>query len=225
MDHHIGRVIQFLKDSNQYDNTMIVVTADHGEMLGDRYAWGKMSVYDAAYRTPLVIRTPGLGKAAGTTIDLPTEAIDVTPTILEWVGQEVPNSMDGRSLMPFLQGNTPQDWRDYSFSELDFGNPETPSIWQEALGTTASNSCLAILREARFTLVEFASDLPPMLFDAEGEGEMRNVAADPDFAPELYRLTRKMLHHRMQNSDHTLSLDFITNQGARRSHRRPPSVQ
>ncbi|WP_371229813.1 sulfatase-like hydrolase/transferase [Roseovarius sp. 2305UL8-3] len=225
VDHHIGRVIEFLKDSGQYDNTMIVVTADHGEMLGDRYAWGKMSIYDAAYRTPLIIRLPQLaGDAAGTSVDHPTESIDLTPTILDWVGQEIPNSMDGRSLMPFLLGKAPDDWRTYSFSELDFGNPEAPSIWQTTLGTSTSNSCLGILREDRFTLVEFASDLPPVLFDAHGDGEMKNVAADPNFAADLYRLTRQMLQHRMQYMDHTLSLDFITPEGARHAKRIPPSV-
>lgn len=224
VDHHIGRVIQFLKDSKQYENTMIVVTADHGEMLGDRHSWGKMSVYDAAYHTPLIIRIPRHGKNAGTLVKLPTESIDVVPTILEWVGQEVPNSMDGRSLMPFILDKAPDDWRTYSFSELDFGNPHAPTMWQNSFGTSTSSSCLGILREQRFTLVEFASDLPPMLFDAYGDGEMKNVAPDPVFTPDLYRLTRQMLQHRMRHMDHTLSLDFITEDGAQHKRRRPPSV-
>ncbi len=219
VDLHIGRVVQFLKDSGQYDDTLVVITADHGEMLGDRHSWGKFSVYDAAYHTPLIIRAPGL--SAGTEVTVPTESVDITPTILDWVGQEIPNSMDGRSLMPFLRDETPHNWRDYSFSELDFSDPEAPSLWEQALGTGTSDSSLGILRDDRFTLVEFAADLPPILFDHEDAGEFANVAGQPAYQADLNRLTRQMLRHRMRNMDHTLSLDSITNDGPRKQQRYP----
>ncbi|MCA0928180.1 alkaline phosphatase family protein [Ruegeria profundi] len=215
VDHHIGRIIQFLKESGQYDDTLLVVTSDHGEMLGDRHSWGKMTVYDAAYHTPLIIRLPGNEAQSGSVVTAPTESIDITPTILEWVGQPAPNAMDGRSLMPFLQGEEPEYWRGYTFSELDFADPETPSVWQQKLGTGDSESCLGILRNERFTLVEFAADLPPLLFDHEGEGELQNVADDPAYAAELARLGRQMLRHRMRNMDHTLSLHSLTPDGAK----------
>ncbi|CUH47520.1 sulfatase-like hydrolase/transferase [Ruegeria atlantica] len=219
VDHHIGRVVQFLKDSGQYDNTMVVITADHGEMLGDRHNWGKMAVFDAAYKTPLMIRDPNNQSHAGSVISVPTESIDITPTILDWVGQPIPNSMDGRSLLPLMQGQIPDDWRTYSFSELDFAEPEQPTIWQQVLGTGNSDSCLGILREERFTLVEFAADLPPMLFDQQDGGELRNKARDPECMSVLMRLSRQMLRHRMQNMDHTLSLDSITADGPKTKSR------
>ncbi|NSY40951.1 sulfatase-like hydrolase/transferase [Leisingera sp. ANG59] len=221
VDHHVGRVIQFLKDSGQYDNTMVVITADHGEMLGDRHSWGKMTVYDAAYHTPLIIRMPGNEQNAGACLSQITESIDVTPTILEWGGRQVPNSMDGRSLLPLLRGDVPQDWRQYSFSELDFSEPLEPTLWQQELGTTASDSCLGILRDERFTLVEFAADLPPMMFDSQGRGELENVAGRPEYSGDLSRLTRQMLRHRMKNMDHTLSLTAITGDGPRSRTRYP----
>ncbi|MCE8514455.1 sulfatase-like hydrolase/transferase [Ruegeria pomeroyi] len=217
VDTHIGRVIAHLKDTGQYDNTLIVVTADHGEMLGDRHSWGKMTVYDAAYHTPLIIRAPGC--KAGHVVDAATESIDLMPTILDWVGQEVPNSVDGRSLRPFLTGEAPSDWRRYSFSELDISDPLTPTLWQQEFGFGPSAGAVAILRDARFTLVEFAADLPPILLDHLGEGEFRNVAGDPDHAADLARLSRQMLRHRMRNMDHTLSLCAITNEGARTRRR------
>lgn len=219
VDHHIGRVMDFLKDSGQWNDTLLVVTADHGEMLGDRHAWGKHSVYDAAYHTPLIIHAPGC--QAGHVVDVPTESIDLTPTILSWVGQEVPNSMDGRSLLPFISGETPEGWRSYSFSELDFADPIKPTLWQKELGTDASNSSVGILRDSRFTLVEFAAELPPLLFDHDGKGELENVAGRPEFATDLTRLTRQMLRHRMRNMDHTLSYDMITDDGPKRAIRYP----
>lgn len=215
VDTHIGRVISELKDCGQYENTLLVITADHGEMLGDRHAWGKMTVYDAAYHTPLLIRVPGNAAQAGRIVQEPTESIDITPTILEWAGCEVPNSMDGRSLLPLLQGQVPDDWRSYTFSELDFGEPENPTIWQRTLGTDNSCSCLSILRDARFTLVAFAADLPPMLFDHHASGEHENVADHPEYQADLARLTQVMLRHRMCNMDHTLSLCSVTPQGPR----------
>ena len=215
VDHHVGRVIRFLKESGQYDNTMILITSDHGDMLGDRHAWGKMTVYDAAYHVPLLIRIPGNETRAGATVSAPTESIDITPTILDWAGRRAPNSMDGRSLLPLLRGVMPADWREYTFSELDFAEPEDPTLWERTLGTGPSTSCLSILRDKRFNLVEFAADLPPLLFDREGRGEFRNVAGEPAFAADLARLTRTMLRHRMRNMDHTLSLDTITTSGPR----------
>ena len=92
---------------------------------------------------------------------------------------------------------------------------QVPTWAGNALGTGPSTSCLGILREKRFTFVEFAADLPPMLFDHDGQGEFENVADKPEYAAELARLTRAMLPHRMRNMDHTLSLDTITRNGPR----------
>lgn len=224
VDAHIGRVLQFLKDSGQEDNTLVVLSADHGEMLGDRHSWGKFTVYDAAYKTPLIIRMPGNGARAGSVVQEITESIDLTPTILDWVGHDIPNSMDGASLLPLLRGAPPADWRQYSYSELDFGDPEVPTIWQQALGTPTSQSSLAILRDGRFSLVEFAADLPPLLFDHHGAGEMQDVAQNPERQADLARLTRQMLRHRMRNADHSLSLHSITADGPRRQPRQRPGM-
>lgn len=213
VDHHIGRVVKFLKDSGQYDDTLLIVTADHGEMLGDHHSWSKFTVHDAAFHTPLIIRQPDNAARAGAVVTQPVETIDITPTILDWVGQEVPNSMDGRSLLSLLAGDVPEDWRDASFSELDFSEPLSPTLWERSLKTGPADSSLCILREDRFTLVEFAADLPPILYDHEGDGEARNVASHPTYQTELNRLGRKMLRHRMRNADQTLALHSITPDG------------
>ncbi len=215
VDAHIGRVMNFLKDSGQYDDTLIIVTADHGEMLGDHHAWSKFTVHDAAFHTPLIIRQPDNAARAGAVVMQPVETIDITPTILDWVGQDIPNAVDGRSLLPLLRGDIPQDWRRYSFSELDFSEPTAPTLWERTLGTGPSTSSLSILREERFTLVEFAAALPPILYDHQARGEMQNVAELPDYKDEVHRLSRLMLRHRMRNMDHTLSLVTITEDGPR----------
>lgn len=213
VDHHLGRVIGFLKETGQYDSTLVVVTADHGEMLGDHHAWGKSTFYDAAYHTGLIIRDPSLPAHFGRVVDLPTEAVDVTPTILDCLGLPIPHSMDGCSLRPFLRGETPQTWRDHTFSELDFGDPVAPHPAIAALGIAPEEANLAILRGPTHTLVHFNAGLPPLLFDHRAEGEMRDLAGEPDAQPVLLRMTRAMLDHRMRHANALFARTMVTSDG------------
>lgn len=213
VDHHIGRVIGLLKETGQYDDTLLIIGADHGEMLGDCNCWGKMTAYDAAYHVPLIIRDPLRPSAHGNAISAPAESVDVMPTILDWIGSPVPGSVNGSSLMPFLDGRTPETWRTESYSELAFGDPVTPTLWQTELGLTEAEANLAILRTDRLTLVQFSGDLPPLLFDHKGAGEARNVANDPGYAGDLLKMTQAMLRHRMRYPDTTLSKIMITDKG------------
>lgn len=222
VDYHLGRVFDFLKERGEYHNTLIVVTADHGEMLGDHHSWGKMSVHDPAFHVPLVVRMPGNSGCAGLEVTQPTESVDVTPTILEWIARDVPNSLDGRSLLPLLRGEVPADWRDYSYSEIDFGEPTFETEWQKALGTSLSASNLAILREERFLLAEFAGEVAPILLERNSDGS-KNLASEPGYEGELLRMTQKMLRHRMRNADQTLSWTSITDQGAIEAQRWKPN--
>ena len=219
VDHHIGRVITDLKQAGHYEDTLVIITADHGEMLGDRHAWGKMSVYNAAYHAPLVIRAPQLQAQSGMQVQLQTESVDIAPTILDWIGSDIPNSMDGQSLLPLIKGETPENWRKFTFSELNFGHPLFPTEWQKQLGLSVDECSLSILRDAQFTLVEFAGDLPPLLFDHVKKGELENVAEQANYAPDLARLTRQMLKFRMQNMDRSLALSALTAQGPQTAFR------
>jgi arylsulfatase A-like enzyme len=224
VDTHIGRVLQTLRETGQYDKTLIVISADHGEMLGDRHAWGKMSCYDAAFHTPLIIRDPERPKAFGTRINNPTESVDVAPTILDWIGQDIPASMDGMSLRPFLKGQQPERWRAYTYSELDYGDHVDPTLWQSVLNLGPDVCNLAILRGPRHTLVHFNGGLPPLLFDHDGDGEMRNIAKDADALPVLLEMTQALLNHRMAYADGTLSNIQITAQGPVRGARHSPRI-
>ncbi|TYL22928.1 sulfatase, partial [Streptococcus pyogenes] len=104
VDHHIGRIVAHLKRTGEYDRTLIIVTSDHAEMLGEHHAWGKEIYFDGAFHLPLVIRDPRAEADAGrgSTVDALTEAVDIMPTILDWLGLEKPRACDGRSLMLLL---------------------------------------------------------------------------------------------------------------------------
>ncbi|HEX2889974.1 sulfatase-like hydrolase/transferase, partial [Vineibacter terrae] len=84
VDHHLGRVLDFVRDSGQWDDTLIVFTSDHGEMLGDHYQFGKSGYFDPIFHVPLVIRDPlAPAEARGTGVDAFTESVDIMPTILD----------------------------------------------------------------------------------------------------------------------------------------------
>lgn len=213
VDHHIGRLIGFLKESGQYENTLLIVGADHGEMLGDYGIWGKMSIFDAAYHVPLIIRDPRQPGTHGTSTSAWTESVDLVPTILDWIGSTPPASVNGRSLMPYLAGEVPAQWRTGSYSELAFGDPLSPTLWQQELGLSEAEANLAILRHEALTLVHFGGGLPPLLFDHAQAGEAVNVAEDPPYAGALLTMTQALLRHRIEHPDTTLSNTMITPEG------------
>lgn len=206
VDHHLGRIFDWLKETGQWDDTLIIVTSDHGEMLGDHFMWGKNTTYDPSFHVPLVIRDPRNRGAAGTVVQDFVETIDLAPTILDWLGGTPPDVFDGYSLVPFLKGETPDDWRDCVFMEMELGDPNDPAATVEAIGAGLHRANVAILREERWKYVHFNADLPPLLFDLDADPfEENNLANDPTYCSELLRLSRKMLDFRMSNqfSAHT----------------------
>lgn len=214
VDLHIGRLVAFLKDTGQYDSTLIVVGADHGELLGDHYCWGKQTFYDQAMRVPLIIRDPDNKAQHGHTVTEFTESVDVVPTILQWAGRTVPRTMDGRSLMPFLAGEEPVKWRQSIFFELEYGEPGEPKPIQQILDTNLYQSNFAVIRTKQHKFVHFNGGLPPLLFDLIADpDEAVNLADDPAYAKVLLAMTQRMLDHRMAYANRTLSDLAITTSG------------
>jgi arylsulfatase A-like enzyme len=136
VDHHIGRLLGHLQRSGEYDDTLIVVTSDHGGMLDDHYMWGKHSPHEGAIHISLIIRDPSCKKTSGSQVDNFSESIDITPTLLDWVGHQHCVGFNGRSLLPLLRGETPSDWRNHEFTELDFSEPIQPTRFQSSLGSS-----------------------------------------------------------------------------------------
>ncbi len=96
IDYNVGRVIQKLKDEGIYDDTLIIYTSDHGEMLGDFNCYGKRGFLDPVARIPLIVKYPG--KSAGDRITEPVSLVDIAPTIMEFAGIEIPEDYDGCNL-------------------------------------------------------------------------------------------------------------------------------
>ncbi|MEM6634840.1 MAG: sulfatase-like hydrolase/transferase [Pseudomonadota bacterium] len=204
VDHHLGRVIDWLERTGQDRDTLLILTSDHGEMLGEKGMWGKDSVFAPAYHVPLMIRDPR--RPGGRAITAMTESVDVTPTILDWIGRTVPEAMDGRSLLPLLEGSAPDDWRDWALMEADFGHPQTPSRIQRHLGFAPDDCGVMMLRSADWSYIHFAGDLPPMLFDLSTDpDETVNLAQDPSHADQVAWCRGQLLDRTIRRRDRRLT--------------------
>jgi len=214
VDHHLGRMVEHLKATGEYDRTLIIVTSDHAEMLGEHHAWGKEIYFDQAFRLPLVIRDPRrtADAARGSRVDAFTEAVDIMPTILDWLGRPVPRACDGRTLLPLIEGGTPQDWRDTVFFEHDFRTVATQKA-ETTLGISSDQCSYAAVRDRHYKYVHFAA-LPPLLFDMVNDPhETQNLADRPEMAATVLAYAQKMLDWRLSHADRTLTNMFITKDG------------
>jgi len=206
VDEHLGRVIDFLKKSGQYDDTLIIVTSDHGEQLGDHHLLGKVGYFDESFHIPLIIRDPSAmaNDTRGTIVDSYTGCIDVMPTILDWIGAETPRACDGRSMTPFLQGQTPSNWRTEIQFEFDF-RTYFKAAHANVLGLNIDQCGLAVIRDDDYKYVHFDA-LPPLFFDLKKDpGQFNNVAGDPAYAGRVLEYAQKMLSWRLHYAEKTLT--------------------
>lgn len=205
LDDSFGRLIGALKADGSYDRTLIVVTSDHADQLGDHWLFGKDGYFDGAFHIPLIIRDPLAPAAArGRTVDAFTETIDLMPTILDWAERPVPWACQGRSLSPWLRGDSPGDWRTEVHWEYDFRDLREPAV-EVALGLPPEACSLAVIRDTRYKYVHFAG-LPPLFFDlARDPDELENRAADPACQGLVLEYAQKLLSWRLQSEDRSLT--------------------
>ncbi len=110
VDDGIGEVLDYLDQKGLADNTIVVYTSDQGFFLGDHGWYDKRFMYEESAKSPLLIRWPGHIKPGSVNNDLVLN-LDFAETFLDAAGVDVPDDMQGRSLLPVLAGNTPSDWR------------------------------------------------------------------------------------------------------------------
>lgn len=211
VDDQLGRTFDAVKAAGQWDDTLIVFTSDHAEMLGEHYAFGKGGYFDGSQRIPLVIRDPRAA-TRGARVASFTSAVDVFPTLLDTIGTAATHRLDGRSLTPLLDGGVPAGWRDAIQWEYDFRDVST-GVAERFFGLSSTRLNLAVVRSARWKYVHFAA-LPPLLFDLENDpGELHNLAADPAHASIRLELAERLLSWRAEHLDQTLALMELTPDG------------
>ena len=110
LDDNVGRVLDYLKEKNMLDNTLVVYTSDQGFYMGEHGWFDKRFMYEESMHTPLIMRLPKGFDRKGDITEL-VQNIDYAPTFLELAGAPVPEDIQGVSLLPLLKGEKPADWR------------------------------------------------------------------------------------------------------------------
>ncbi|MBZ4023372.1 choline-sulfatase [Rhodobacter sp. TJ_12] len=170
LDEKIGEILDVLERGRMAEDTIVVFVSDHGDMLGERGLWFKMSFFDGSARVPLMISAPGW--EAGR-VDTPVSTLDVTPTLAVLAGIDISTLArwtDGVDLAPIAKGA-----------------PRPPVPVEYA--AEASIAPLVCLRDGRYKIMLCDAD-PPLLYDLEADPqELVNLANDPAHADTLARLT------------------------------------
>ena len=209
VDSQLARVWQTLRELDMWDDTLIVVTADHGDQLGDHGLCDKLGWFEQSYHIVGVIRHPGHPDVHGSVVEAITENIDLFPTICEAIGAPVPVQCDGLPLTPFLAGDAPPWWRraahwEYDWRDvfIDGGPHDWP--WDRRL----ERQHVVTLRTADAAYVQFA----------DGSWRCYDLAADPTWRTEItdpaivLGLAQEMLTWRSQHTDRTLT-DMLVRDG------------
>jgi arylsulfatase A-like enzyme len=110
VDDNVGRLLKYLDDEGLAENTIVVYSSDQGFYLGEHGWFDKRWIFEESLRMPLVIRWPGVTKPGSESKSIVSN-LDFGETFLDAAGLKVPDDMQGRSLKPILEGNTPADWR------------------------------------------------------------------------------------------------------------------
>ncbi len=184
VDHEIGRILAALEASGEMENTLIVFTSDHGEMLGDhsQLLKGPM-LYDACTRVPLILHWPGIVSEGARREEL-VQWIDLSATYLDAAGCPPLASGQGASLLPMARGDAGEDWRDFALCEYrDSGHPGKRPVHS------------SMFRRGDWKLVVCHGDAAG---GRKREGELYHIADDPGELSNLYadpahRETRRRL--------------------------------
>jgi choline-sulfatase len=173
LDEKIGGILDVLDRGRMADNTIVLFVSDHGDMLGERGMWFKMSFFDGSARVPLMIAAPGV---APRRVDAPVSTVDVTPTLAELAGVPLDGIMpwtDGESLVGLISG----------------GTRDAPVAMEYA--AEGSQAPMVSLRYGKWKYNRCALD-PDQLFDLEADPrELTDLAADPAHAGTLAALRAK----------------------------------
>ena len=180
IDRWCGKLIEEVERRGELENTLILFSSDHGEMLGDHNRWQKRVPYEASTGVPLVVAGPGVRE--GLTTAAPASVMDVAATCLDFAGLPVPKAMDSRSLRPLLTGAS-DSHRDYLFSGLEPWRGVTDGRYKLVRGFDPAVPKYYPSRNG--PLYTETRDQPPLLFDlAEDPQENRNIAGQ---APDVLR--------------------------------------
>lgn len=186
-DDQLGVLLDWLEATGRMADTMIVLTSDHGDYLGDHWMGEKTFFHDAAIRVPLIVVDPSAEADAtrGTVCDAPVEQIDLLPTFVQVAGGDpaaLDHILEGRSLVPLLHGRPDPHPRERVICEYDFSAAPLAA----RMGLTPAQARMFMIADSRWKLIHFESGHRPMLFDLNADPqELVDLGASTAHAPVI----------------------------------------
>ncbi len=203
VDKSVGQVLDYLKESGLDKNTVVVYSSDQGFYLGEHGWFDKRWMYKESLRTPLLISWPGV-ITPGTVNNDMVSNLDFAETIIDIAQAEIPANMQGKSLVPILKGETPEDWRKTHYYHY-YEHPSEHSVMRH-YGITTD----------KYKLIHYYYDIDQWeLIDLEKDPlEMNNVYDQPEYASVQEELHQQLegLREKYEDSD-DLNQKFIEEYG------------
>jgi arylsulfatase A-like enzyme len=189
VDEGVGQVLDFLKKNNLDENTIVVYTSDQGFYLGEHGWFDKRFIFDESFKTPLLVKWPGVIKAGSKNSQM-VQNLDFAQTFLEAAGIKSPSDMQGESLVPIFKGQG-KNFRDAAY----YHYYEYPSVHMV-------KRHYGIVTE-KYKLVHFYYDIDEWeLYDrVNDKSEMKNVYNDPKYAKVKAELHKKLVALRVKYKD------------------------
>lgn len=183
IDQQIGRLFMTLRKMGEWDNTVIVFTSDHGDMIGDHHLWRKTYAYEGAAHIPLIVRLPKAMRAAaeaGSVVDRPVCLQDIMPTVLDAAGADIPPTVDGRSLLPLVRGEAAAPWREF--------------VHGEHCTCYSEEQEMQYLTDGRWKYIWFPRLDTEQLFDLRSDpGECTDLSGREEFGSDLARWRSRLI--------------------------------
>ena len=172
VDDSVGRLPDYLDESGLAENTIVVYTNDQGFYLSE-YGWfDKRFMYEEALRTPLVIRWPGVIDP-GRVEERIVSNVDFAESFLDAAGVSIPEEMQGRSFLPLLRGETPDDWRTSFYYHYYEGPERDHHVYKHDGVTTGRAKLIHFYTLGEWEMCDLAKD----------PQELVNVYGRPEYAP------------------------------------------
>ncbi len=191
VDDNLGKLFQTLGDLGQLDDTVMMFSSDHGFFLGEWRMYDKRFMHEPSIRTPMLVRYPRLIQPGSSARQMVLNT-DIAPTFLELAGVRIPESIQGRSLVPMLKGEEPQSWRkDWLYEYYEYPGPHDV---RKNRG----------VRTERYKLIHYYEPLEEFeLYDLqEDPGELHNLYGETRHATLIRDLRQRIRELRKENGDH-----------------------
>jgi arylsulfatase A-like enzyme len=184
VDDSVGELLQYLDETGLAANTVVIYSSDQGWFLGEHGWYDKRWMYEESLRTPFIVRWPGY-VAGGSTNDHLVQNLDFFPTILELAGVESPIEVQGRSLVPLLKGQEPDDWRKSIYYQY-YEYPGAHSVRRHQGVRTETHKLIHFYRLGFWELYDLVKDPDEMT-------SVYNDAAYQDVKAELKEELRRLI--------------------------------